>query len=164
MRGTLSAAFWCLHQKLCLSLLYFNKNLSHKSSEWSSLIIGPRLNSSSLEVKNPGVFHGSATTFQNVGCFDCVSCLLYFVCLVTQLCLTLCGSLDCRPPDSSVHGIFQERMLEWVAISFSSGSSLPRDQTHISYVSCTAGISFNPWVIRESLSYSSFLFYHHCRD
>ena len=42
----------------------------------------------------------------------------------------------CSPPRSSVHGILQARMLEWVAIPFSRGSSRPRDQTHVSYVSC----------------------------
>jgi len=44
--------------------------------------------------------------------------------------------LDCSPPGSSVNGILQARILEWVAISFSRGSSQPRDQTH---VSCTVG-------------------------
>ena len=46
-----------------LSLLYFNKILLHKSSEWSSLVTDPRFNFSPPEVKNPGIFHGSATTF-----------------------------------------------------------------------------------------------------
>ena len=46
--------------------------------------------------------------------------------LVAQLCLTLCNPMDCSPPDSSVHEIFQARILEWVAISFSRGSSQPR--------------------------------------
>ena len=44
----------------------------------------------------------------------------------------LCDPMDCSPSDSSVHGIFQERILEWVAISYSMGSFRPRDQTHIS--------------------------------
>ena len=39
----------------------------------------------------------------------------------------------CRPPGSSVHGISQARILQWVAVSFSRGSSWPRDQTHVSY-------------------------------
>ena len=39
----------------------------------------------------------------------------------------LCNPVDCGPPDSSVHGILQARILEWVAISFSTGSSQPRD-------------------------------------
>ena len=49
------------------------------------------------------------------------------LCLVTQSCLTLCNSMDCSLPGSSVHGILQARLLEWVAISFSRGSSQPRD-------------------------------------
>ena len=49
--------------------------------------------------------------------------------LVTQLCPTLCNSKDCSPPDSSVHGILQARILEWVAIPFSRGFFQPRDQT-----------------------------------
>ena len=43
----------------------------------------------------------------------------------------LCDPMDCSSPGSSVHGILQARILEWVAISFSRGSSWPRDQTHI---------------------------------
>ena len=53
-----------------------------------------------------------------------------------QSCLTLCDPVDCGPPGSSVHWIFQTRILVWVAICFSRGSSQPRNQTHISYVSC----------------------------
>ena len=45
---------------------------------------------------------------------------------VAQLCPTLCDPMDCSPPGSSIHGIFQARVLEWVAISFSRGSSQPR--------------------------------------
>ena len=54
----------------------------------------------------------------------------------------LCDPRDCSPPGSSVHGILQARILEWVAISFSRGSSPPRDQT---WVSCTAGRCFTNW-------------------
>ena len=43
--------------------------------------------------------------------------------LVAQLCLTLCDLMDCSPPGSSVHGISQAKILEWVAISISRGSS-----------------------------------------
>ena len=43
--------------------------------------------------------------------------------LVTESCLTLCDPMDCSPPGSSVHGILQTRILEWVAIPFSKGSS-----------------------------------------
>ena len=48
---------------------------------------------------------------------------------VTQSCLTLCDPMDCSLPSSSVHGILQARVLEWVAISFSRGYSRPKDQT-----------------------------------
>ena len=68
----------------------------------------------------------------------CLFFHLYFVgvtlvcmhaCSVTQSSLTLCDPKDCSPPGSSVHGILQARILEWVAIAFSKGSSWPRDQT-----------------------------------
>ena len=52
-------------------------------------------------------------------------------CLVTKSCPTLCDPMNWSPPGSSVHGIFQARILEWVAVSLSRGSSQPRDQTHI---------------------------------
>ena len=53
-----------------------------------------------------------------------------------QLCLTLCDPMNHSLPGSSVHGILQARILEWVAIPFSRGSSQARDWTRISYVSC----------------------------
>ena len=53
-----------------------------------------------------------------------------------QTCPTLCDPMDYSLPGSSVQGILQARILEWVAISSSRGSSQPRDQTYISYVSC----------------------------
>ena len=56
--------------------------------------------------------------------------------------------MDCSLSDSSVHGILQARILEWVAIPFSRGSSLPRDQT---WVSCTPGRFFTIWATREAL-------------
>ena len=51
--------------------------------------------------------------------------------LSIQLCLTLCDSMDRSPPGSSVHGIPQARILEWVAMPSSRGSSQSRDQTHV---------------------------------
>ena len=59
--------------------------------------------------------------------------------LVAQWCLTLCDPMDCSLLGSSVHGILQTRILEWVAIPFSRRSFPPRDQTP---VSCTAGRFF----------------------
>ena len=58
------------------------------------------------------------------------------LCLVAQSCPTLCSPVDCSPPGSSVRRIFQARILEKVAISYSRGSSQPRDQTQVSCVSC----------------------------
>ena len=66
---------------------------------------------------------------------------------VAQSCPTLCESMDCSPPGSSVHGILQARILEWVAISFSKGSSWPRDWTQVSRI---AGRRFNLWATREA--------------
>ena len=65
-------------------------------------------------------------------------------CCCAQPCLTLCDPMDCRTPGSSVSGILQVRILEWVAISFSSGFSLLRDRTH---VSCFTGRFFSLRVI-----------------
>ena len=55
-----------------------------------------------------------------------------------QSCLTLCNSTECSPPGSFVHGIFQARLLEWVAMPSSRGSSPSRDGTSVSCISCIA--------------------------
>ena len=67
---------------------------------------------------------------------------------VAQSCPTLWDPVDCSPPGSSIHGILQARILEWVAISFSRGSSQPRDRIQ---VSCIASRRFNLWATREAL-------------
>ena len=54
------------------------------------------------------------------------------VCVCTQSCPTLCDPMDCSPPGSSIHGILQARILEWVAISSSRGSSRPKDEILVS--------------------------------
>ena len=59
--------------------------------------------------------------------------------MYAQSCLTLFDPMDCSSPGSSVHGIFQARILEWVAISSSRGFSWPRDQTHVSCISYICG-------------------------
>ena len=58
--------------------------------------------------------------------------------------------MDCSPPSSSVHGISQTRILEWVAISSSRGSSRPRDQTHISCVFCIGRQMLSHWATWEA--------------
>ena len=69
---------------------------------------------------------------------------------VIQLCLTLCDPMDYNLPGSSVHGILQTRILEWVAIPLSRGSSRPRDGTQ---VSCIAGRFITIWATREAWLY-----------
>ena len=62
--------------------------------------------------------------------------------LVTESCMTLCEPMDYSLPGSSVHGILQARILNWVAMFFSSGSSWPRNRNFISCISCVAGRFF----------------------
>ena len=62
-------------------------------------------------------------------------------------CPTVCDPTECSPPGSSVHGTLQARILEWVTISFSRGSSWPRDQTQFSRI---GGRHFNLWITREA--------------
>ena len=69
--------------------------------------------------------------------------------LVAQSCPNLCDCMDCSPPGSSVHEILQARLLEWIAIPFSRGSSWPKDQTQFS---CIAGRFLTIWVTRETRS------------
>ena len=71
-----------------------------------------------------------------------------------QLCLNLCNPRDCSLPGSSVHGILQARILEWVAMPSSRGSSQPRDRTHVSYVSC-----IGRWVFTTSVMWEALLIY-----
>ena len=97
-------------------------------------------------------------------CMLCVcACFIYpsytyFLCAcmhgkLLQSCLTLCNPMDFSPPNSSVHGILQARMLERVAILFSRGSSWPRDQTCISCVSC-----FGRWFLYRWATWEAHLF------
>ena len=67
--------------------------------------------------------------------------------LHSQLCLTLCNPMDGSLPGSSVLGIFQARILEWVAMPSSKVSSWLRDQTCISFISCIAGRFFTIWAM-----------------
>ena len=63
-------------------------------------------------------------------------------CVLAQSNLTLCDPMDCGPPGSSVHGVLHARILEWVAISSSRGSSQPRDRIPISSIS-----SVGRWIL-----------------
>ena len=96
---------------------------------------------------------------------------------VSQSCPTFCDPMDCSLPGSSVYGIFQARVLEWVAISFSRGSSWPRDRTRISRI---VGRCFTVWAtsilacikycnirgavhLKTRVPHASCIFYVYCR-
>ena len=72
---------------------------------------------------------------------------------VTQLCPTLWDLMDCSLPGSTVHGILQARVLEWVAISFSRRSSQPRDWTWVSCIVDIVGRCFTVWATRKVSSF-----------
>ena len=92
-----------------------------------------------------------------VSCLRCPSLPCHVSCrvLVAQSCLTLCDPMRCSSLGSSVHGILQARILEWVATPFSSGSSLLRDETQ---VTCIAGGFFTVLATRKALK--SILLYY----
>ena len=73
------------------------------------------------------------------------------VCSVAQLRPTLCEPMDCNPPGSSVLGIFKARILEWVAISSSRGSSQPRYWTHVSCISC-----IGRWILYHQATWEAY--------
>ena len=92
----------------------------------------------------PGEFHGLYSPWGRKES----DTRFYFGGLVAKSCPALGDPIDCSPPGSSVHGIYQTRILEWVAIFFSRGSSWPRDWTQ---VSCIIGRFFTNWATREAL-------------
>ena len=74
-------------------------------------------------------------------------CVSFWKVIVTLSCQTLCNPLNCSPSDSSVHGILQMRILEWIAIHFSRGPSWPRARTQ---VSCFVGGFITVWATSEA--------------
>ena len=79
------------------------------------------------------------------------NCML---CLVAQLCLTLWPHELCSPPGSSIHWIFWARLLEWVAMPSSRGSSQPKDRTQVSHI---AGRFFTIWASKEAQTYVNYI-------
>ena len=78
-------------------------------------------------------------------------CLIGCACMHVWSCPTLCNPMDYSPPGSSVHGIFQARILEQVAVSYSGGSCWPKDQNCISGISCIGRQILYHWATREVL-------------
>ena len=129
----LSASQGSTHEKL------WNHPQERLESAWCWLRAGAVRGSRGLEVKS------SESTFcSSLMASPCTPLFRNdFPQYVTaQPCPTLCDPMDCKPPGSSVHGILQARILEWVAISLSRGSSWPRDRTQDS---CIAGGFFTIW-------------------
>ena len=111
--------------------------------------LGLWLPSFSLHLQSVSLFCWSY--FQNIPRIRvCVCVCVCVYVLVTQSCLTFCNPMDCSPLGSSVHGILQARILEWV--DFSKGSSWSRDWT---WVSCIAGVRFTVWTRIQVLLTSS---------
>ena len=97
------------------------RNIKESSSSWNKRILISNIKTDE-RIKLAG--KGNHTTWEHYNNIMKVK----MKALVTRSCPTLCDPRDCSPPGSSVHGIFQARILEWVAISFSRGFSRPRDQ------------------------------------
>ena len=88
------------------------------------------------------IFSGYMPRSETAGLYVC------YCCLVTKLCPTLCDPVSYSPSCSSVHGISQAKILEWVSISSSRGSSWSRDWTH---VSCIGRWVLYHWATREAV-------------
>ena len=115
-------------------ILWGTEETGIKEKEWSPRhreqnVWIPRVGDGGVE-REGGWTGRLALTHIHIYTYVCVHAKLL------QLCLTLCNAMDCGPPGSSVQGILQARMLEWVAMASSRGSSRPWDQTHVSYISC----------------------------
>ena len=111
--------------------------MEQKQSEASMLISDKMYFKTDCSKKRGRAFHNEKRVdpkrwYNNCKCI----CTLHAAAAKSlQSCPTLCDPIDGSPPGSSVHGILQARTLEWVAMPSSKGSSQPRDQTHIFYIS-----------------------------
>ena len=128
---------------------------SYNSTCQSSLLLF-----SCVNLKMSFNISGPVCSFKNKVTNPCYYMTCTRACLVAQSCLTLWDPLDCSPPGSSVPGILQTRILEWVAMPSSRGSSQPRNRTCVSCVSCIAGRFFTCWAIGES----DYMAYHRVKN
>ena len=135
-----------MHQKLeCLKPALVNRKspiLLHNSQPHAAQPVLQRLNELGYDVL-PHLPYSpdlpQTTTYSSIlitFCRENASTTSLCVCLVAQSCLILCDPMNCSPPGSSVCGILQERILEWVSMPSSRGSSQLRNRTCVSYVSC----------------------------
>ena len=136
--------FYCLTLRIC-DMLFGQPNLiGIPAAAAKSLQLCPTL-CDPIDDSPPGSPHPWDSPGKNIG----VDCHFLLQCMkvkseseVAQSCPTLCDPMDYILPGSSVHGIFQARVLEWVAISFSRGSSRRRDWTRVFRI---AGRRFTNW-------------------
>ena len=146
--ASLSLCWWCplVHQSFKFLCSPINNGVLNK-------------NTFGLEVKSvgkksrPGFFLSYATQWagwpwtRHLISLNFIILIWRLHVLVVQSCPTLCDPMDCSLPGSSVHGIFQARILEWIAISFSKESSQPRDWTWSPALQANSTI----WATREAL-------------
>ena len=138
---------FCISSSTSLSIYIFFWKGTHKYWKMVYLWLPARqiTNTCNLAYTKLSVCPGITSVIKVPGNIKILVCV--HVCSVIQSHLTLWNPVDCSPPGSSVHGILQARILEWVAISSSRGSFQPRDQTCISHASCIADRFFTtePW-------------------
>ena len=137
LRPRLNVGLWILLQGN--EPLYFKPYLC--KGAWLISLANPHiLNINNFTNKNDFshpfvVISKLSSSIQGQSSFTCNYCLWSHACAkLLQLCPTLCDPMECSLPGSSAHVISQARILEWVAISFSRGSSWPRGQTQICLV------------------------------
>ena len=141
----LNIQFWLLSQTEQLNQMHFNKiqvtdSYAYCHRKWCWL---------SVELKGTALSHQSWRKGRHE--FHPMGMRLDPVCVGAQSCLTLCNPMDCSAPGLSTHGIFQARILEWVAISFSRGQSRSRDRSCVSCISCTSRQFFTNRTTSEAL-------------
>ena len=120
-----------------------------KLSFWPALLFIHPVLSASISQEFLNILNPAVSPLLIFLCTYILFCFLkmfiWFKVWAAQSCPPLCDPRDYSPPGSSVHGVLQARLLEWIAISFSSGSSRPSDG---SQVSCIAGGFFTVWATR----------------
>ena len=136
--------YLCL--KVSLIEVSFNQSFLNQQ-KWSCSVKSDSLRPHGLQpirLLCPWDFPGKST---GVGCHFLLQCRkMKSESEVAQSCPTLCDPMDCSLSGSSVHGIFQAIVLKWIAISFSRGSSQPRDRTLVSRI---VDRRFTIWATRE---------------
>ena len=140
---------WCLYTYMCIKLLFFSWNPAVQILPPTVYILFTIYRNVNQMYFSPllrllcGTINDYLDGLDWVPPVKCCCC-----CFVTKLCLTLCELMDYSSPGSSVHGILQTRILEWVAIPVSRGFSPPREWT---WVSCIGRRVLYHWATREVL-------------